>query len=64
LISHQLSALAACDHVLVLANGAQQGFGPRDQILRKVTRQSTAPTAPTTPSKLKVVSDTTDGGQK
>jgi ATP-binding cassette subfamily C protein len=61
LISHQLSVLAACDHVLVLANGAQQGFGPHDQIMRKVTRRSTAPT---TPSKLKVVSDTTDGGRE
>ena len=37
LIAHRPSLLAACDKVLVLANGQQQAFGPRDEILRKVT---------------------------
>jgi ATP-binding cassette subfamily C protein len=37
LIAHRPSALAACDKVLVLANGVQQAFGPRDEVLRRVT---------------------------
>ena len=36
LIAHRPSALASCDKVLFLVNGTQQGFGPRDEILRKI----------------------------
>jgi PrtD family type I secretion system ABC transporter len=61
LIAHRPSVLAACDNVLVLANGTQQGFGPRDQIMAKVMGR---PTAPAASANLKVVSDTTDGGRK
>jgi ATP-binding cassette subfamily C protein PrsD len=34
LIAHRPSALAAVDHVLVMADGAAKAFGPRDQVLR------------------------------
>jgi ATP-binding cassette subfamily C protein len=35
IISHRPSALEQCDKILVLSNGAQQAFGPREAILRK-----------------------------
>lgn len=35
LIAHRPSALMECGKVLVLANGVQRAFGPRDEILRK-----------------------------
>ena len=35
IISHRPSALEQCDKILVLSNGAQQTFGPREAILRK-----------------------------
>ena len=41
-IAHRKSALTACDKVLVLVNGMQQAFGPRDDVLRKLS----APAAP------------------
>jgi ABC-type protease/lipase transport system fused ATPase/permease subunit len=37
IIAHRPSALAGCDKVLVLANGTQQSFGPRDEISRKLS---------------------------
>ena len=37
-IAHRASALAAVDQVLVLNQGRQQGFGPRDDVLRTVLR--------------------------
>jgi PrtD family type I secretion system ABC transporter len=43
LIAHRPAALALCDRVLVLANGAQQGIGPRDEILRKLLQPAAAP---------------------
>ena len=42
MIAHRPSALAACDKVLFLANGAQQAFGPRDEVLRKVLAPAAA----------------------
>src|SRR5690242_20663965 len=36
IIAHRPSALAAVDQVLVMANGRQQAFGARDEILRRV----------------------------
>ena len=42
IIAHRRSLLAACNKLLVLANGAQQAFGPRDDILRKMTPQRLA----------------------
>ena len=60
LIAHRPSVLAVCDHILVLANGAQQDFGPRDEILQKMTRPRCG--AGGGAGNLKVVSDTTAGG--
>src|SRR5262249_3775844 len=45
LIAHRPAALLGCDQLLVLANGVQQGFGPREEILRKVFAHRTAPAA-------------------
>jgi ATP-binding cassette subfamily C protein len=56
-VAHRPSALAICDYVLVIANGVQQAFGPRDEVLRKVTVRPQPAQAP-----LRVVSDTTAGG--
>jgi PrtD family type I secretion system ABC transporter len=61
LIAHRPSTLAVCDTVLVLANGMQQAFGPRVEIMRQITARTIAPAAS---ANLKVVSDTTDGGRK
>jgi ABC-type protease/lipase transport system fused ATPase/permease subunit len=62
LIAHRLSMLSACDRVVVLANGLQQDFGPRDEILRKVIPRPAQAAA--AGSNLKVVSDMTGGGQR
>jgi ATP-binding cassette subfamily C protein len=35
IIAHRPSALASCDKIVFLANGMQQGFGPRDELLHK-----------------------------
>jgi len=64
LIAHRPSALAVCDRILLLANGAQQDFGPRDEILRKIVRRPPPPPAAVAAAgNLKVVSDATGGGQ-
>jgi PrtD family type I secretion system ABC transporter len=64
LIAHRPSVLAVCDRILVLANGGQQDFGPRDEILRKMVRRpAPSPAAVAAAGNLKVVSDTTGGGQ-
>jgi ATP-binding cassette subfamily C protein len=62
LIAHRPSVLVVCDHILVLANGQQQDFGSREEILRKITARPAPP--PAVAGNLKVVSDTTAGGQK
>ncbi|WP_442222135.1 type I secretion system permease/ATPase [Rhizobium sp. 2YAF20] len=45
-IAHRPSALAAVDKVLILANGQQRAFGPKDEILGKATRTSVPASAP------------------
>ena len=60
LIAHRPSALAICDHILVLANGEQKDFGSRDEIMQKITRPVAAPAAAA--GNLKVVSGATAGG--
>ena len=35
IIAHRPSAIAGCDHVLVISNGKQAAFGPREVILRE-----------------------------
>jgi ATP-binding cassette subfamily C protein len=45
IVAHRPSALTVCDKVLYLANGVQQAFGPRDEVLRRAlvqTQQSAA----------------------
>jgi ATP-binding cassette subfamily C protein len=37
-IAHRPSALAGTDHVLSLANGRRQAFGPKDEVLSQVLR--------------------------
>ncbi len=61
MIAHRPSALAACDKVLLLANGTQQGFGPRDEILAKFVARPASGVAAA--GNLKVVSDSSAGGQ-
>jgi PrtD family type I secretion system ABC transporter len=63
LITHRPATLSACDRLLVLANGVQQGFGPRDEILRKLVMRAGASQAAAT-GNLKVVGDGAVGGQK
>jgi PrtD family type I secretion system ABC transporter len=53
-VVHRRSALALCDKVLVLLNGQQRDFGPRDDVLR---RMSAPVTAPATGANLKVVGE-------
>jgi PrtD family type I secretion system ABC transporter len=64
LIAHRPSVLSVCDYVLLLANGMQQDFGPRDEVLRKVIpqRAPAAPAAAAAAGNLKVVSAATGGG--
>lgn len=38
-VSHRPSALAALEQVLIMADGQVKAFGPRDEVLRKFTRQ-------------------------
>ncbi len=52
LIAHRPTALAHCNKVLLIGNGTQQAFGPRDEVLSKVMMQ-----APPQPGRLKVVAD-------
>lgn len=47
-VAHRPSALASLDQVLVMANGRVQAFGPKNEVLGKVTRSGGVP--------LKVVS--------
>ena len=51
-VVHRRSALALCDKVLVLLNGQQRDFGPRDEVLRRMSAPVPAPAA-----NLKVVGD-------
>lgn len=38
-VAHRPSALAAVDHVLALASGRQQAFGPKDEVLSRMMRR-------------------------
>ncbi|CDX41453.1 Type I secretion system ATP-binding protein PrsD [Mesorhizobium plurifarium] len=42
-VAHRPSALASLDLVLVMANGRVQAFGPKAEVLNKVTRPPAAP---------------------
>jgi ABC-type protease/lipase transport system fused ATPase/permease subunit len=45
-VAHRPSALAAVDHVLVLASGRAQAFGPKDQVLGKIMPLQASPSRP------------------
>ena len=53
-VVHRRSALALCDKVLVLLNGQQRDFGPRDEVLRRMSAPAPAPAAG---ANLKVVGE-------
>lgn len=55
LVAHRPAALAVCDKVLLLTNGEQQAFGPRDEVMRKVTASQQQAAAKA--AKLRVVGD-------
>jgi ATP-binding cassette subfamily C protein len=52
-IAHRPSALAGVDHVLVMAQGKAQVFGPKEEVLAKIMPRPAAP-----PASLKVVAET------
>ncbi len=54
IIAHTPSSLSVCDKVLIVANGNQQAFGPRDEVLRKVTPQRAVSPSPS-PAPMRVV---------
>ncbi|HTV71536.1 MAG TPA: type I secretion system permease/ATPase [Rhizobiaceae bacterium] len=56
-IAHRPSALAALDQLLVMAGGRAQAFGPKNEVLNKMTR----PAAPQVP--LKVVGNTEEAAE-
>lgn len=47
IVSHRPAVLEQCDKVLVLSNGAQQAFGPRDAIIRRTVERTQLPPVPT-----------------
>ena len=49
-VAHRPSAIAGVDYILVMAKGRQQQFGPKEEILNRVTQPQSAP-----PRALKVV---------
>jgi len=42
MIAHRPSALATIEHLLVMANGQQVAFGPKDEVLKKTTASAAA----------------------
>jgi ATP-binding cassette subfamily C protein len=42
-VAHRASALDATDHLLVIAEGRVQAFGPKDEIMKKVQRPAAQP---------------------
>ena len=72
MIAHRAAALAVCDLVVVLRDGLQQAFGPRDEVLRKSAVQGPQPAPqPASPpavasmaGSLKIVGDSGPGGKR
>jgi ATP-binding cassette subfamily C protein len=65
MIAHRTGALSVCDKVLVLRDGVQQAFGPRDEVLRKMaTPAPQSMPAAGAGANLKVVADTAGGGSR
>ena len=51
-VAHRMNAVACVDQLLVLAEGRVQAFGPKDQVLSKLT-----PAKPAQPMPLKLVTE-------
>lgn len=49
IMAHRPAAIQECDDLLVLDNGQQTAFGPRDEVLRKVVRNHTDIVRPPSP---------------
>ena len=62
LITHKLGLLSVCDKALLLADGRQRAFGPRDEILRKFFGPTKSVGNPNSP--LRAVPSETGGGSK
>ncbi|CAM9714402.1 unnamed protein product, partial [Phaeothamnion confervicola] len=62
LVAHRPSALAECDKVLWLMNGAQQAYGLREEILKKIVTPKLP--AAVMPGGLKVVRDAAAGDDR
>ncbi|HVV92114.1 MAG TPA: type I secretion system permease/ATPase [Hyphomicrobiales bacterium] len=55
-IAHRPNALAGVDHVLMMAAGRMQAFGPKDEVLKRVLQQrAPAPAAAASADGLKLV---------
>lgn len=46
MIAHRASMLSVCDKVLVIKDGIQQAFGPRDEVLSRINQQPAAKPRP------------------
>lgn len=42
-VAHRPSAVAVCDKLLLISNGVQSAFGPRDEVLKKVVVRTVPP---------------------
>jgi ABC-type protease/lipase transport system fused ATPase/permease subunit len=42
-VAHRPSAIAGVDYILVMAKGRQQQFGPKDEVLNRVTQPQSVP---------------------
>jgi ATP-binding cassette subfamily C protein len=56
-IAHRPSAIAAVDTLLVMADGKMQAFGPKEEVLKRLTRAPAAPPPAPAPGPFKVVSE-------
>jgi ABC-type protease/lipase transport system fused ATPase/permease subunit len=71
MIAHRMGALAVCDKVLVLRDGVQRAFGPRDEVMRQLAEAQTAKPAAAAPrpasaamsGTLKIVGDVPGGSR-
>jgi ATP-binding cassette subfamily C protein len=64
MVAHRPAALAHCDKVMLLVNGTQQAYGPRDETLRKILAPAPQPAAQPPAPALKVVRDVAVGAER
>ena len=46
-VAHRPSAVAGVDHLLMMRNGRQQAFGPKDVVIREAMKAAAAAAGPT-----------------